>query len=75
MGEQSKKDITKSTTTLIGESGMITFKRHFKYLGSYIWYSLKDDYDIEHRISLASAAMGDLNNFGSTTYSTIFQNT
>ena len=42
---------------------MITFTRHFKYLGSYILYSLKDDYDIEHRISHASAVMGALNNF------------
>ena len=33
---------------LIGEFGMITFTRHFKYLGSYISYSLKDDYNIEH---------------------------
>ena len=42
---------------------MITFTRHFKYLGSYISYSLKYDYDIEHRISQASAAMGALNSF------------
>ena len=42
---------------------MITFTRYFKYLGSYISYSLKDDYDIENRISQASAAMGALNNF------------
>ena len=48
---------------LIGESGMITLTRHFKYIGSYISYSLKDDYDIEHRISQDSSAMGSLNNF------------
>ena len=42
---------------------MIKFTRHFKYLGSYISYSLKDGYDVEHRISQASAAMGALNNF------------
>ena len=42
---------------------MITFTRHFKYLESYISYSLKDDYDIEHIISQASATMGYLNNF------------
>ena len=47
----------------IGETGIITFKRHFKYLGSYISYSLKDNYDIEHRISQASAAIGAFNNF------------
>ena len=37
--------------------------RHFKYLRSYISYSLKDDYNIENSISQASAAMGSLNNF------------
>ena len=42
---------------------MITFTRHFKYLGSYILYSLKDDYDIEHIIYQASSAMGALKNF------------
>ena len=42
---------------------MITFTRHFKYLGSYISYSLKDNYDIDHIISQASAAMGALNSF------------
>ena len=42
---------------------MITFTRHFKYTRSYISYSLKDDYNIKHRISQASAAMGALNKF------------
>ena len=42
---------------------MITFTRHFKYLGGYISYSLKDDYNIEHGISQASAAMGAFNKF------------
>ena len=46
---------------LIGEYGMITLTRHFKYIGSYISYSLKYHYDILHRISQASAAMGALN--------------
>ena len=70
MGEQGKYIYDKkydnaeyTKPILVDESGMITFTRHFKYLGSYISYSLKDDYDIEHRISQASAVMGDLNNF------------
>ena len=42
---------------------MITFTIHFKYLGGCISYSLKDDYNIEHRTSQASAAMGALNSF------------
>ena len=61
--DQRYNDAEEIKTNLIGESGMITFTRHFKYLGSYISYSLKDDYDIEHRISEASAAIGDLNKF------------
>ena len=57
-------DDTKETKPIpIGELGMITFTRNFMYLGSYISYSLKDDYDIEHRIYQASAAMGALNSF------------
>merc|ERR1740136_472084 len=47
----------------IGELGCITFTKHFKYLGGWISYSLRDDYDVEARISNASAAMGDLNPF------------
>ena len=62
--DQKYDDAEETEPILIGESGMITFTRHFKYLGSYISYSLKDDYNIEHRISQASAAMGALNNFG-----------
>ena len=34
----------------IGELVCITFKKHFKYLGGYISYSLRDDYDVEARI-------------------------
>ena len=56
-------DTEETKPILIGESGMITFTGHFKYLGSNISYSLKDYYDIEHRIYQASAAMGALNNF------------
>ena len=58
-------DDTKETKTiLIGKFGMITFTRHFKYIRSYISYSLTDEYDIEHRISQASVAMRALNSFG-----------
>ena len=56
-------ETTETKTVLIGEFGMITFTRHFKYIGSYISYSLTDDCDIEHRISQASVAMRALNSF------------
>ena len=61
--DQKYDDAEEKNPILIGDSVMITFTRHFKYTGSYISYSLKDDYDIEHRISQASAIMGALNNF------------
>ena len=43
----------------------VSFTKHFKYLnlGSYVSYNLRDDFDIESRISSASASMGALKNF------------
>ena len=49
----------------IGDRGIITFTKHFQYLGGYISYSLRDDYDVNERISQASSAMGALNHFWS----------
>ena len=43
--------------------GYVSFTKHFKYLGSYISYNLRDDFDIESRIASASASMGALSNF------------
>jgi hypothetical protein len=63
--DQRYDDAEETRPIRVGETGIITFTRDFKYLGSYISYSLRDDYDIEHRISQASAAMGALNNFWS----------
>ena len=47
----------------IGELGCITFTKHFTYLGGYIYYSLRKDYDVKARIYQASSAMGALNTF------------
>ena len=58
------EDTQETKPILIGEFVMITFSRHFKYLRSYISYSLRDDYDIEHRIYQSSATMGSINSFG-----------
>ena len=33
------------------KGGLVTFNKHFKYLGSYISYSLRDDYDIDARLA------------------------
>ena len=42
--------------------GHVTFTKHFKYLGSHISYNLRDNYDIELRLTTASQSMGALNN-------------
>ena len=39
-------DAKETEPILIGDSGMIKLTRQFKYIGSYILYSLKDDYNI-----------------------------
>ena len=49
----------------IGDHGIITFTKDFKYLGGYISYSFLDDHDVDERISQASSAMGALNHFWS----------
>ena len=40
--------------------GYIKFTKHFSYLGSFVSYILKDDYDISKRISKAFQNMGML---------------
>ena len=42
--------------------GYVTFTRHFKYLGSYISYNLRDDFDVEARLTSASQSFGALKN-------------
>ena len=69
-------DSKETKPILISEFGMITFTRHFKYLGSYISELLKYDYKIEHIISQVSAAMGALGSFWfDNTVGKKFQNT
>jgi hypothetical protein len=42
----------------------MAYTKHFKYLGSYISYSLQDDYDdIKSRIAAATEAFGALTKF------------
>jgi hypothetical protein len=45
------------------EDGFVTFCKHFKYLGSYISYNLRDDFDIETRIAAARKSVGALSSF------------
>ena len=48
---------------ILPDGGILTFTKHFKYLGNYISYSLCDDLDIKHRLAQASATMGALREF------------
>ena len=61
--DQKYEDAEETKPIRIGETGILTFTRHFKYLRSYIPYSLKYNYGIEHSIYQASAAMGALKKF------------
>ena len=46
------------TRLVIVKDGFVTFCRHFKYLGSWIPFSLREDHDIVKRIAAANASMG-----------------
>ena len=39
-------------------NGNVTFCTHFKYLGSWISFSLQEDHDIMKRLAAANASMG-----------------
>ena len=47
----------------VPDGGILAFCKHFKYLGSFISYSLRDDHNIENRLAQASASMGALRHF------------
>ena len=53
-----------SETSIIKVKGdFVTFTKHFKSLGSYMSYSLQDDYDIDARLAAVNASMGSLSKF------------
>ncbi|EJK69164.1 hypothetical protein THAOC_09610, partial [Thalassiosira oceanica] len=51
------------TQPIAVKDGFVTFTMHFKYLGSFISYNLRDDFDIDLRIKKADMAMGALKHF------------
>ena len=61
--DKSYDELQETQPVILPDGGIITFCRHFKYLGNFISYSLRDDYDIDHRLSQASSAMGALQHF------------
>ena len=48
--------------TLLSD-GFVSFCPHFKYLGSWLSFSLRNDHDVERRIGAANGSMGALDNF------------
>ena len=56
-------NIQETQPIVLPDGGIITFFQHFKYLVNYITYSLRDDFDIEHRLTQASSAMISLQHF------------
>jgi hypothetical protein len=52
------------TQPIIVGDRFVSFCHHFKYLGSFVSFSLCDDYDIEQRVTSATQSMGTLKMFG-----------
>ena len=53
--EDSEYVSLEETATMQVVDGYITFCKHFKYLGTWVSYSLRDDYDILKRIAAVYA--------------------
>ena len=61
--EESLYLVIKETKQIAVANGNVTFCPHFKYLGSWISFSLRDDHDVAKRISSANASMGAMSDF------------
>jgi hypothetical protein len=55
-------DIHAETQRATVDDGYVAFTKHFCYLGSFVSYNLKDDFDISTRIKKANQNMGMLSN-------------
>ena len=51
------------TQRVVFHDGFITFVKNFKYIGSWIYFSLVDDFDVKVQLALAKSDRGDLQNF------------
>jgi hypothetical protein len=60
--EEDLYDNLEEMQTISIEDGFVTFCRHFKYLGSFVSFSLCDDYDIKKHVTAATQSMGVLKN-------------
>ncbi len=55
-------DTLEETRPITVGDGFVSLCRHFKYLGSFLSFSLCDDYDIGRRVTAATQTMGALKN-------------
>ena len=53
--EKCYENIQETQPIVLPDGGIITFFQHFKYLENFITYSLRDDFDTEHRLAQASS--------------------
>ena len=56
--EETTYDNLPETRLVIVKDRFVTFWRHFKYIGSWMSFSLREDHDIMKRIAAANASMG-----------------
>jgi hypothetical protein len=61
-------DSPETARILIEGRGFLDFTKDFKYLGSIIYFDLRDDFDIGKRISKASQMMGAMKNIWDDVY-------
>ena len=55
--EETTYDNLPETRLIVVKDGFVTFCRHFKYLGSWISFSLREDHDKMKRLVAANASM------------------
>ena len=53
-----EKNLLTETKQIAVADGNVTFFSHFKYLGSWLSFSLRDNHDVAKRIASANASMG-----------------
>ena len=70
--ENVSYDGLEETQDIAVADGFVSFTRHFKYLGSYISYNLRDNFDVESRLASASQSMGALKNVWDNTHMDLF---
>ena len=68
--ERCYDNLQETQPIILTDGGIITLYKHFKYLGHFISYSLRNDFDINHRLSQVSSAMAPSSTSGQTTPST-----